>query len=242
MRLRIELTTRATVIPWDDVLRPGRGVIYHLLGRSAPMVAGRLHEQGWGPHRMVPFGYGAPVFPRARTRRGRYAAGGPGTWELGSPLPGMVDTWVEALSGQDILSWSGIPLRIRGLVPMAPPSFASGRAEFRTSTPVVTRAPVLTRGGEGVRRSADLLPYEDGFIAAFTHNLRHKAETLGMEPNITVERVTWVGAKRSFAVKDGRQVGAPLGVELRGSPALLRALWCWGLGHANSAGFGWITA
>lgn len=240
MRLRIELTTRAPVIPWDDVLRPGRGVVYHLLNRSDPTLANQLHEQGFGPRRMVPFGYGAPVFPRARAQRGQYAAGGPGVWELGSPLPGMVGAWMEALAGQGTLGWAGIPLRVRRMVPMAPPAFDSGRAEFRTVTPVVVKAPVLTPAGG--RRDSDLLPYEDGFTAAFEQNLRHKAETLGLEPDIAVERVTWVGAKRSFAVKDGRQVGAPLGVELRGSPALLRALWCWGLGRANSAGFGWITA
>lgn len=241
MRLRIEVTTRAPVIPWDDVLRPGRGVVYHLLDRSWPELAGRLHGQGFGRHRMVPFGYGAPVFPGARPRRGQYAAGGGGTWELGSPIPGVASAAMEALAGQAMLGWAGIPLRVGRMTLMAPPPFDSGRAEFRTCTPVVVRALVPARAGVD-RRRADLLPYEDGFVAAFEHNLRHKAETLDLEPDIAVERLTWVGAKRSFAVKEGRQVGAPIGVELRGSPVLLRALWCWGLGQANSAGFGWITA
>lgn len=246
MRLRVELSTTVRVIPWDEVLRPGRGVVYHLLRRAAPALADRLHEQGWGPGRMVPFGYGAPVFPNARPARGRYAAGGSGRWELGSPLPGMVDTWIDALAGQTMLGWAGIPLRVHRLVPVEPPRFDSGRAEFRTSTPVVIRAPVpagASDGGDATGdRRVDRLPYEAGFAEAFGHNLRRKAETLGLAPDIAVERVTWVGAKRSFAVKDGRQVGAPLGVVLRGSPEVLRALWSWGLGQANSAGFGWITA
>ncbi|WP_425329410.1 CRISPR-associated endoribonuclease Cas6 [Streptomyces inhibens] len=30
-------------------------------------------------------------------------------------------------------------------------------------------------------------------------------------------------------------------VELSGPPKTLRALWSWGLGQANSAGFGWVS-
>lgn len=133
-------------------------------------------------------------------------------------------------------------MHVRGLVPVAAPTFTSGRAELRTTTPVVLKSLAPTGGGDGPSAPQELLPHEEGFAAAFAHNLRRKAETLGLEPDIGLERVTWIGAKRSFSVKSGRRVGALLGVELRGSPAILRALWCWGLGQANAAGFGWVAA
>lgn len=41
---------------------------------------------------------------------------------------------------------------------------------------------------------------------------------------------------------DGRKVGARVRVAVSGHPDVLRALWCWGLGEATSAGMGWITA
>lgn len=244
MRLRIDVTTRAAAIPWNDVLRPGRSLVYGLFARTAPELGTRLHTDGWGPHRMVPFGYGAPRFPGARRRPGEYAAGGRGYLELGSPLPGVVDTWVEALAEQPILDWGGTALHIERLVPSAPPMFDSGTAELRTVTPVVLKPSKPAHEdrdrNDRSRASQDLLPYEEGFRETFGRNLRRKAETLELDPEITVEGVTWIGAKRSFTVRSGKRVGTPLGVRLRGAPATLRALWCWGLGQANAAGFGWI--
>ncbi|MCP2170351.1 CRISPR-associated endoribonuclease Cas6 [Goodfellowiella coeruleoviolacea] len=241
MRLRIEVTTQASSIPWDNLLRPGRGLIYNLLSEAAPDLATRLHEEGWGRHRIVPFGHGAPTFPKARRTPGVYGAGGRGWLELGSPLPEVVEAWQRALADRQVLDWGGVALQVRKLVPVEAPAFADGKAEFRTATPVVLKAPVLApAGASGGGRHRELLPYEEGFMEAFHHNLRRKAETLDLDPEVTATR-TWVGAKRSFTVKSGRRVGAPLGVELQGSPALLRALWSWGLGQANPAGFGWIA-
>lgn len=242
MRLRIEISTEATAIPWRNVLRPGRAVAYRLLGAAAPDLADTLHAKGWGPHGMVPFGYGAPVFPRARRRNGTYSAGGKGRLEFASPLPQIVVALLESLSRQDVLDWGGVALRVNRVIPVPPPDFGAGRAHLRTETPVTLRAPRPATIGGPAPNSAEVLPYEDGFVAAFEHNLRRKAETLGLTSDVAVERLTWVGAKRSFAVGSGIRVGAPIGVELRGEPDLLRALWSWGLGQANSAGFGWVTA
>ena len=62
--------TRAESVPWREVLRPGRGLAYGWLTETAPDLSERLHGAGWGPHGMVPFGYGAPRFARATRRRG----------------------------------------------------------------------------------------------------------------------------------------------------------------------------
>ena len=78
------------------------------------------------------------------------------------------------------------------------------------------------------------------FRSYFAHNLRRKAETLGLEPEIELDRITWVGPKRSFAVGEGVKPGAAVDVELTGPTEQLAAVRDWGLGQANSAGFGWV--
>ena len=82
MRLRVGISTAACEIPWDCVLRPGRGVCYSLLAVGAPELGEMLHEKGWGPYGMVPFGFSGPVFPAAPRRRGVYTAEGWGGWSL----------------------------------------------------------------------------------------------------------------------------------------------------------------
>jgi CRISPR-associated endoribonuclease Cas6 len=242
MRLRIEVTTSAPEVPWRSVLRPGRSVLYDLLARGAAVLGRDLHEGGFGPHRMVPFGYGAPVFPAAARRPGSYAAGGPGLVEAGSPVPEIVEGWARGLAGCEVIDWGGVALRVRAVVPVDPPEFAAGRARMRTVTPVVMKG--SGRDGDGARttRQAWVLPGEPEFAAYFAGNLRRKAETLGLDPDVDLEAVTWVGPKRSFAVSDGLKPGAAVEAELRGAPATLRAIWSWGLGQANSAGFGWVAA
>jgi CRISPR-associated endoribonuclease Cas6 len=242
MRLRIEVTTSAEQVPWPSVLRPGRSVLYGLLASGAPALGCQLHGSGLGPYGMVPFGYGAPVFPQARRRRGIYAAGGHGFVEVGSPVGEVVQAWAAALSGRELIDWGGVALRIANVTSVDPPGFTAGTARFRTMTPVVMKG--SGRDGEGGKatRQAWVLPAEPEFPQYFVGNLRRKAETLGLDPGIDLDAITWIGPKRSFAVSDGLKPGAPVEVELRGAPATLRAIWSWGLGQANSAGFGWVAA
>lgn len=242
MRLRVEVTTSASGLPWPDVLRPGRSLIYDLLDRGAPDLGRELHSSGFGPHRMVPFGHSAPVFPGARRRRGSYAAGGDGLVEIGSPVAEVVDGWVRGLAGRELIDWGGVAFQVRKVALLDPPVFSTGRARFRTVTPVVMKG--SGRDGDGVRttRQAWVLPGEPEFGSYFARNLRRKAETLGLDPDVELEAVTWVGPKRSFAVSDGLKPGAAVEAELRGAPETLRAIWSWGLGQANSAGFGWVAA
>ena len=242
MRLRIEVTTSASELPWASVLRPGRSLLYDLLARGAPDLGRQLHDGGLGPYGMVPFGYGAPVFPEAARRRGAYAAGGRGVMEAGSPLLEVVEAWASALAGRELIDWGGVALHVRSVVPVDPPGFAAGRARLRTLTPVVMKG--SGRDGDGVRRTrqAWVLPTEPEFPEYFVGNLRRKADTLGLDPDVELDAITWVGPKRSFAVSDGLKPGAPVEAELRGAPETLQAIWSWGLGQANSAGFGWVAA
>jgi CRISPR-associated endoribonuclease Cas6 len=242
MRLRVEISTAAREIPWECVLKPGRAVCYDLLTKGAPELGRVLHEKGWGPHGMVPFGYGGPVFPSARRRRGVYASDGRGVLELGSPLPDVVLGWSSAIAGSELIDWGGIALRVHSVAVAEPARAAGPRARFRAVTPVVMKGSGRDGSGARATRQAWLLPGEPEYPVYLENNLRRKAETLGLTPDVTLEQITWIGPKRSFTVGDGKKPGAPVEVELSGSPELLAAIRDWGLGQANSAGFGWVLA
>ncbi|CAO5168473.1 CRISPR-associated endoribonuclease Cas6 [Frankia sp. AiPs1] len=242
MRLRVAVHTRAREIPWRSVHAPGRALCYRMLGEVDPALARTLHEEGWGPHRMVPFGYGPPVFPRATRVRGRYATGGAGYLDLGSPLFALVDAWAKVVIGIPLIDWGGVALNVLGVELMEAPSFESGHATLRTVTPVVVKG--SGRGPDGVRtsRQAFLLPGEPEFAAYFATGLRRKAQSIGVDPDVTVEEISWVGARRMVEAGKGAKIGAPLEARLRGAPETLRSLWSWGLGQSTSVGFGWVAA
>jgi CRISPR-associated endoribonuclease Cas6 len=242
MRLRLEITTQAQEVPWASVLAPGRGIAYDLLAGTAPELGIRLHDAGWGPYGMVPIGHSAPVFPTARRTRGVYVAGGRGVLEFGSPLVDVVEAWAWALRRRDVLDWGGVAFRVTGVSVLHPRDFGSGRARMRTQTPVVLKGSGLDSQGARTTRQAWLLPTEPEFPCYFERNLQRKAETLGLRPDVHLDSITWVGAKRSFAVSGGAKPGAPVEVDLHGDPEVLRAVWSWGLGQANAAGFGWVAA
>jgi CRISPR-associated endoribonuclease Cas6 len=162
--------------------------------------------------------------------------------EIGSPVEEIVDGWVRGLAGRDLIDWGGAAFRVRKASVVEPPSFAEGRARLRTATPVVMKGSGRDDSGARTTRQAWVLPGEPEFAAFFAGNLRRKAETLGLDPDVELEAVTWVGPKRSFAVSGGAKPGAAIEAELRGAPGTLRAIWSWGLGQANSAGFGWVAA
>jgi CRISPR-associated endoribonuclease Cas6 len=242
MRLRLAVTTTASQLPWEAVLAPGRGLVYDVLARIAPELGRQLHGEGVGAHGMVPFGHSAPVFPRARRTRGQYAAGGSGTIEFGSPLPEVIEALARGLKERELLDWGGVALRLTGLTAVEPPDFTAGRVRWRTATPVVMKGSGHNAEGVRVTRQAWVLPTEPEWPAYFQGNLQRKAETLGLDPQVALEAVTWVGPKRSFRVGEGAKPGAPVEVALSGPQQTLQALWSWGLGQANAAGFGWVNA
>lgn len=237
MRLRLHLTTRARTIPWEELHRPGRALIYSLLTDADPQLAEEIHARGWGPRRMAPFGFCPPVFPAAPRVRARYAAGGAGWMEIGTPVPRVAHALVTALTRRRVIDWGGTALHLRRLdLHAPPPTLATGRATWTTTTEIVIKNP--GRGG-----LVWLLPGDSGWEGRLGRNLRRKAETLGLPADVTVLRALWSGPRRAHVVatgNDGRKTGARARVTLRGHPRVLAALWCWGLGEATGAGFGWI--
>lgn len=170
VRLRLEVRTAARQLPWREVLRPGRGIAYDLLARANPELAARLHNEGWGVHRMSVFGHGAPAFPSALHRTGVYAIGGRGYVELGSPLLAVVEAWAAALAGQRVVDWGGVAFQIDNVHVVEPPVFASGYARLRTATPVVMKGSGRGVDGLRVRRQAWLLPADAEFPVYFVGN------------------------------------------------------------------------
>ncbi|MFF3015486.1 CRISPR-associated endoribonuclease Cas6 [Streptomyces sp. NPDC057939] len=156
-------------------------------------------------------------------------------------MPEVVEALAAGFAAREVIDWGGVALRLTGITTFSPPDFASGRAVLRTATPVVMKG--SGRGEDGVRRTRQdwLLPAEPEWAGYFQGNLRRKAEGLGCDPGVSLEQVTWIGPKRGFSVGPGVKTGAAVEVEISGAPETLRALWSWGLGQANSAGFGWIA-
>ncbi|MEV0605638.1 CRISPR-associated endoribonuclease Cas6 [Polymorphospora rubra] len=191
---------------------------------------------------MAPFGHSAPTFPGVARESATYVTGGPGTIEFGSPLSEVIEAIATGLRQTELLDWGGVAFRLTRVSAVAPPEFADGTARFRTATPVVMKGSGRTPTGERTTRQAWLLPGDDEYPTYLAQNLQRKLETLDLPGKALLEAVTWVGPKRSFAVGGGLKPGAPIEVQLRGDPEALQAIWSWGLGQANSAGFGWITA
>ena len=177
MRLRVGVRTRAAGIPWREVLRPGRGIVYDVLAQTAPELGTRLHERGWGPYRMAPFGHSAPRFPGARGRRGEYPAGGDGVVEFASPLPEVVHALAAGLSERAVLDWGGVALQVQRVVPVFAPLFSEGTAQLRAVTPVIVKGPP-GREVDGTRQRSQrwLLPGEPewGSISSGTCGVRPK--------------------------------------------------------------------
>ncbi|WP_246258325.1 CRISPR-associated endoribonuclease Cas6 [Amycolatopsis anabasis] len=222
------------------MLKPGRAIVYEALRRAHPELGDQLHEQGWGSRRMRPFGYSPPRFPGARRRRGVYRAGGNGTVEIGSPLVEIVQAIANGLAEEKVWDWGGVALQVHAITPVFPPQFGSGRARFRTLTPMVLKGPNRDATGARTDKQNWLLPGEPEWPAYFEQNLKRKAETLELDPDVTLEQVHFIGCKRSFAVGQGAKVCAGVEVELSGPPRTLQAIHDWGLGQDTSAGFGWV--
>ncbi|GAA3357823.1 CRISPR-associated endoribonuclease Cas6 [Saccharopolyspora gregorii] len=243
MRVQVEVSTRAREIPWRDVLRPGRGIVYDLLAEFAPELGERLHAQGVGRFGLAPFGHSAPRFPDVAPRRGKYVAGGAGVVEFCSPLPEVVEALAAGLGRTRVLDWGGVALQKQSVHAIAPPAFADGQGVLRAVTPVLVKGP-RRRDAQGMplRGQRWILPGEPEWEVYFLRNLRRKAEALDLDSDVELDGILRAGPRQSYAVGQGAKIGAEVDVALSGNPETLRALWSWGLGAATSAGFGAVAA
>ncbi|MFF1788060.1 hypothetical protein ACFVX9_16585 [Kitasatospora sp. NPDC058243] len=246
--------TAARRIPRGEVLAPGRGLVYDLLGRAAPELGQALHTDGWGRFGMVPFGYSGPAFPAAgRPGPAGLPSTGPGILEIGSPLPAVAEGIRAGLDRLPVIAWGATAFHVTGVEEVPAPDFADGVALLRTVTPAVMKGGGFNatknraaRATPGEPRQGWLLPGEVSWDAYTAQNLVRKARTLDLPEGVRLEAVTWVGPRASFVTggggNRGGKPGAHVEVRVAGDPVTLRALWAWGIGQANSSGFGWVRA
>lgn len=227
-RVRVDVSAAEPVLEWRDVHGPARAVFYALVGTSDPDAARQLHDEGWAGSPLRPAGISPPLFMGAAPRHGAYTTSGSGSVWFGSPVPRIAAALLRALSDLGELHWGGARFAVRGTDLEMTPDHSSGQADFLTVSPVLVK-----------RESRFLLPGDDGYIDRLTHNLRHKADVLGL-PNHVEISVLGAGPRRVFDVAGAKRVGANARLRISAAPVLLDALYDWGLGINNVQGFGWV--
>ncbi|SNQ48629.1 CRISPR-associated protein (fragment) [Frankia canadensis] len=135
---------------------------------------------------------------------------------------------LAGLAGRKAIQWATLNLPIRGIQIEAAPDHQAGETVFSTRTPILVKW-----------ESRYLLPDHPRFLERLSHNVRHKADLLGLPADNEMEVVS-AGPPRKFLVKGAPRHGCTAELRIRADPALLDALYDWGLGLATNQGFGWI--
>ncbi|PRX97924.1 CRISPR-associated endoribonuclease Cas6 [Allonocardiopsis opalescens] len=228
MRFRVDVESSVACMEWRDVHGPARSVVYDLIRGQDAHLAAELHDSGWRGSVLRPVGVAPPVFPTAARRKGAYATTGPGMVRLGSPVPKIAACLLAGLAGRGELRWGGVSLPVRGVQLEPTPDHSAGSAVFETVSPVVVK-----------HEDRFLVPDDAHFVQRLTHNLRHKADLLDL-PNEVEVTVLKSGRRRRFDTAKGFRIGAPITARVSAAPALLDALYEWGIGLATIQGFGWV--
>ncbi|WP_242666153.1 CRISPR-associated endoribonuclease Cas6 [Parafrankia irregularis] len=215
-------------IPWRDVFGPARAVAYHLINRKDSDLATELHDQGYAGSSLRPLGLSPPSFRGTSRGHNVYRASGDGSLWFGSPVPRIAAAILAGLAGQRQLQWGSVELDVHGIQLVPPPDHSAGEAVFDTSTPVLVR-----------HSSRYIFPGDPEFIGMLEHNLRHKADLLELPNQVDIE-VLSAGRPRKFLSQNTPRHGCLVRTRVRAAPALLDALYDWGLGLNTNQGFGWI--
>lgn len=226
MRVRVDITTQAAVIPWPDVHGPARAVAYGLIGSQNAGLARRLAAPRPG---IVPVGVCPPRFEGAPRRAGVYATSERGAIWFGSPLPIVSAALLAGIADHNDVQWGSVTCGIEGVhLEHAPPDHQSGRAIFETHTPVLIK-----------HDSRYILPDHPRFPDELKTSLVKRADALGL-PNDVELTIAHAGGKRLFDVQGKARIGATIRVCVSAAPVLLDALYVGGIGLSTNQGFGWI--
>jgi CRISPR-associated endoribonuclease Cas6 len=147
---------------------------------------------------------------------------------FGSPVPEIAACLLEGLSGRTSLQWGSTRLRVLGVAIEPPTDRSGGSTAFSTVSPILIKY-----------EDRYLLPGDEYFEDRLLHNIRHKADVLGLPGDAEVE-IEDAGPRRMFQVQRGLRIGATVRVRVYGHPQLLDALADCGLGLCNVQGFGWV--
>lgn len=228
MRFLLDVAADGSPLPWPDVHGAARGVVYELLRTQDVRLATHVHDEGWRESGLKPVGISPPVFTGVERCKGAYATSGQGSVWLGSPVPHIAGKLLAAVAGRRELRWGSVTLRIKGVALEDPRDHSSGESVL------TTRSPVLVK-----HEDRYLLPDDVRYQERLRHNLRHKADLLGLPGDFELE-VLDAGPKRLFYVEKAPRIGATLRVRVHAAPALLDALVDWGLDLCTTEGFGWV--
>lgn len=228
-RVRVDVSASGPVIKWPDVHGPARAVVYEVIGAGEPDLARQLHDQGWRGSSLKPVGISPPMFIGAVRRKGAYTTSPNGSVWFGSPVPEISSAILKGLSSIDELRWGGVSLKVQGKELEWPDDHGSGVAEFSSVSPVLVK-----------KESRFLLPDDNGYADRLVHNLRHKADLLGIPSSDVGIQVLEAGPKRNFEVGGAMRIGANVRLRVMADPALLRGLYEWGIGLNTVQGFGWL--
>jgi CRISPR-associated endoribonuclease Cas6 len=228
-RVRVDVAASGPVIKWPDVHGSARAVMYGAIGASEPDLARELHDQGWRGSSFKPVGISPPLFIGAAPRKGTYTTSANGSVWFGSPVPEIASAILKGLSSIDELRWGSVSLKVLGKELEWPDDYESGTAEFSSVSPVLVK-----------KDSRFLLPKDSGYLDRLTHNLRHKADFLGIPSAEVKVELLEAGPKRNFEVGGAMRIGANVRLRVTADPALLRALYEWGIGLNTVQGFGWL--
>lgn len=227
-RVRVDVSASGPVIRWPDVHGPARAVAYTLIGASEPEMARQIHDHGWRGSPLKPLGISPPLFMGAPKRKGVYTTSATGSVWFGSPVPQISAALLKGISGLSELQWGGMSLKVQGKELEWPDDHAAGTADISSASPVLVKDD-----------SRFLLPEDRGYAERLVHNLRHKADFLGLPDDVAVE-VLASGPRRTFDVAGAKRIGANVRLRVTAAPALLRALHEWGIGLNTVQGFGWL--
>jgi CRISPR-associated endoribonuclease Cas6 len=228
MRFRVDVSAGDRTMPWADVHGAARGVVYRLLREQDPVLATELHDRGWNGSSLRPVGVSPPLFRGAVRRAGEYTTSDRGSVWFGSPVPRIAAALLASLPGRAEIGWGGVPLAVRGVALESSSDFSSGEAVFESMSPVLVK-----------HEDRFVLPDDPVFAGRLGHNLRHKADLLGLPSDVDVE-VLAAGPRRSFTVGGALRVGATIRARVAAAAPSLEALYSWGLGLATNQGFGWL--
>jgi CRISPR-associated endoribonuclease Cas6 len=231
MRFRVDVAAREPQIAWPDVHGPVRAVAYSLIGSKNPELARELHDAGWRGSPLRPVGMSPPVFRGAPRKPGAYMTSADGSLWLGSPVPDIAVAMLRAaadLTSRTSMRWGRSTLAVKGVQLGDLPDHNSGQAVFESATPVLVK-----------HEDRFLLPGDPLYLDRLSHNLRHKADLLGLPADHETE-ILDAGPRRRFEVAGKPRIGATIRVRVTAAPALLDALYDWGLGLLTIQGFGWL--
>ena len=159
---------------------------------------------------------------------------------LSSPRERFIKAFLSGILSRPRIILGSAEFELEGAMALAQPGFLTGRAVFRTMTPIV--ASTMREMG-GKLRTWDLMPHDTQFYNNIRNNMLSKYKELyGKLLEDTTMRIKVIKQLRPkrIRVKNEFHVGCMMVFEASGSRELLELAYECGIGERNSMGFGMV--